>query len=380
MPRKTGTKWKMPCVPWDMWSEAIPMEVITGAETYSPCDDLWVITTYFNPCHYRTRLVNYQIFAQRLERSGISMLTVECAFGTDDFELSPAPNLLQVRGPHVLWQKERLLNVAVAKLPPHVEKVAWVDGDVLFSNPDWAVQTSHLLEDFPVLQLFEHGLELAPGATSYCGEGPSRKAFAYNWIQDSNLLHRNRFRYHGQTGLAWAARRKLLGKHGLYDAALAGNGDRLIAHAMCGDFDSPCIQMSTSFGVGGHLRQHLLVKMLLNLLRPITPVAWRRWLAPWYILRRTNSRFKQHFIAWGKAFYRDVQGRLSYVPGAALHLWHGDMVNRQYSVNRVQLHRYGFDPVTDLRIGPSGCWEWKTNKPELRRWAEEFFYLRREDG
>jgi len=47
--------------------------------------------------------------------------------------------------------------------------------------------------------------------------------------------------------------------------------------------------------------------------------------------------------------------------------------------NRV-LAAFGFDPARDIRIGPSGCWEWASRKPELHRWAREYFYFRREDG
>lgn len=355
------------------------MEAIPGAETYTPCDDLWVITAYFNPCHYAARLKNYQVFVERLERSGIPLFTVECAFGTDDFELPPAPHLLQVRGPHVLWQKERLLNVAVSKLPAHVEKVAWIDSDVIFANPDWAVRTSLLLEDQAVLQLFERAIWLPPGATSFRGDGRPVEGFVHAWTRDPNVLYATRYEQHGHTGFAWAARRQLLEKHGLYDAALDGTGDHLMAHAMCGDLDSPCIRTSMSFGAGGHLRKYRPVKTLLSLLRHFIPVAWRSRLAPWHVFRHTNSKFKQHFITWGKAIHQDIQGQITYVPGTLLHLWHGDTRRRQYIANQVQLHRHGFDPATDLRLGSSGCWEWNTHKPALRRWIEESFYCRRED-
>jgi hypothetical protein len=34
----------------------------------------------------------------------------------------------------------------------------------------------------------------------------------------------------------------------------------------------------------------------------------------------------------------------------------------------------------DLAVGPSGAWEWASCKPELHRWAADYFRLRNEDG
>ncbi|NJM54582.1 MAG: hypothetical protein HC841_00420 [Verrucomicrobiae bacterium] len=55
---------------------------------------------------------------------------------------------------NVLWQKERLLNLAIARLPPSVTKVAWVDADILFLDPDWAYRAEEMLDEHPVIQLF----------------------------------------------------------------------------------------------------------------------------------------------------------------------------------------------------------------------------------
>ena len=42
---------------------------------------------------------------------------------------------------------------------------------------------------------------------------------------------------HGHTGFAWAARRSVLDKHGLYDCQILGNGDFVMGHAMYGSED-----------------------------------------------------------------------------------------------------------------------------------------------
>lgn len=151
------------------------MEEIHSSELYNNSDDLWVITCYFNPNNYRSKLANYRIFADRILKSGINLLTVECAFGDTPFVLGPFPNVLQIRSQHIMWQKERLLNIALSHLPKEVEKVAWLDCDILFSNADWAVQASKLLDSVPVVQLFENAVRLPKGQyVKFCVNSRSR--------------------------------------------------------------------------------------------------------------------------------------------------------------------------------------------------------------
>jgi len=127
-----------------------------AASRYDVVHDLWVIAAYYNPHGYKTRAKNHALFAAKLEQSGIPLLTVECAFGDEPFALPDGPQVLKLCCASVLWQKERLLNVAVSALPPRCTKVAWLDADILFARPDWAVLTSKLLDTYAVVQVFDH--------------------------------------------------------------------------------------------------------------------------------------------------------------------------------------------------------------------------------
>ena len=62
-----------------------------------PMSDLFVITTYFNPCGYATRRENYDRFMAGMRRAGVPCITVECAFGDDAFELPASLGVIQVR-------------------------------------------------------------------------------------------------------------------------------------------------------------------------------------------------------------------------------------------------------------------------------------------
>ena len=86
-----------------------------GAYTY--VDDLWIITSFFNPQGYKTKLRNYELFLEKIERSGLNCVVVECAFGNTPFSLRRSLKVLQIRGKDIMWQKERLLNLAIQRLP-----------------------------------------------------------------------------------------------------------------------------------------------------------------------------------------------------------------------------------------------------------------------
>ena len=123
---------------------------------------LWGITCYFNPAGYQNRLINYRLFRSRLN---VPLVAVELSF-TGEFELraDDAEILLQIAGGDVMWQKERLLNIALSALPRECDIVAWLDCDVIFASPTWADDARHALKDNLLVQLFNERLNLIPGA------------------------------------------------------------------------------------------------------------------------------------------------------------------------------------------------------------------------
>ena len=125
--------------------------------------DLFVITSYFNPAGYETKRANFKKFVRGIEVAGANLLVAELAFGDTPFELAPGEHVLQLRASDVMWQKERLLTIAVERLPPSCRKVAWLDCDVLFENPDWLSQTADALEHYVIVQPFSRAIHLKRG-------------------------------------------------------------------------------------------------------------------------------------------------------------------------------------------------------------------------
>ena len=101
----------------------------------TPASDFWAITSYFNPAGYGSRRANYRHFRKHL---GVPLVAVELSFD-GNFELTEgdAEILIQLTGGDVMWQKERLLNLALEALPPECDKVMSIDCDVIFTDPDW---------------------------------------------------------------------------------------------------------------------------------------------------------------------------------------------------------------------------------------------------
>jgi hypothetical protein len=313
--------------------------IITAASRYKPADDLGIVTCYFNSHRYQSKRRNFVEFERPLLDSGLQLVTVECAFGDADFELPPAPHVVRLRARDVMWQKERLLNLAIAKLPPYITKIAWLDGDILFENPEWAVETSRALDMCHILQPFDHALRLRPGQHAYNGSGERYRSFAAVHAAFPSLARVAPFALHGHTGLAWAARRDIMQALGLYDAAIAGGADHLMAHAVCGDFGSRCLRETFS-----NCRSYL-----------------------------------EHFRQWAESAWLAIRGHVGFVPGAALHLWHGETKFRGHYQRKEALSHFAFDPVRDLRLEDNGLWCWSDRTPGLRTWGLEYFARRRED-
>jgi hypothetical protein len=304
--------------------------------------DLWAITCYFNPCRYKTKRENYDAFIEGMKAVGANIITAELAFGDEEFELEPGDNVLQLRGWGLMWQKERLLNIAASRLPDACKKVAWLDNDLIFENPNWVEQTSKALDRYMVVQPYTNVVRLPRGTRKFDGRGEKYVSFGHVFAQNPGLARTGEFYQHGHSGFAWAARRELIDECGLYDACLTCSGDHLMTHAFAGGMiHSPCLP---------------------------------RMIGP-------QKRYLEHFWKWATKARDMVNGRIGPVPGRVLHLWHGELADRRYARLNQEFMTFDFDPEKHLRFDESGLWEWTDETPEpMRKWASEMFWMRREDG
>jgi hypothetical protein len=305
---------------------------------------LWAMTTYFNPCGYRRRLENYHTFRRELT---VPLVTVELSFdGAFALESPDADILVQLSGGDVMWQKERLLNVALAALPRDCAKVAWLDCDVIFENAEWPEAAAQALDRHAVIQLFAQSRELGRDAdagpdrrehSQHKGEALAR-ALATGRLKPDILLSANKGPLNVECGMAWAARTEIFRQHSFYDACILGCGDGAIIAGIFGNF------------------QDLIDYLLMN------------------------SQRAQHYLNWAEPFHATVRGDLGFCEGTLYHLWHGDREDRHYLRRRMEFSRFDFDPFHDISVDRTGCWRWNTDKPQMHRFTREYFSWRLEDG
>ena len=302
---------------------------------------MWAITSYYNPVRYRRRLSNYRIFRANL---GVPLVTVELSFdGRFDLADQDADILIQLSGGAVLWQKERLLNLAVKAVPAGVKNVAWFDCDVVLKRADWTNEAQRQLDEFNVVQLFSDVIHLEcedheKNAANGNGQAPVPGVASLSnapELLSVEKLTAKKVRFN--PGLAWAANRTLIEDHGFYDAAIVGGGDSLMAYAMYG-------------------RPAVLVKRF-----------------------RLGAARERHYLKWAVPFHKSVAERIGHVSGTIGHLRHGDAENRAYFDRQEWLAGFDFDPDVDLRIGANGAWHWARPRPDLEEFLRRYFVSRAED-
>jgi hypothetical protein len=307
-------------------------------------DDIWAITAYFNPVGYRSRLANYKTFRDRLT---LPLVTVELAYdGRLELGELDADILVQIRGGDVLWQKERLLNIALDAVPESCDKVVWVDCDLIFEPADPWLEVSQKLDEYVLVQPFNEALDLPAGWNggdlAASGDVPGRSigyaaatGIPMDRVLSTDLSGERRPPW--RSGFGFAFRREVITQHDFYYGRVLGGNDRAMVCGALGQLDA---------------------------------------LAEGHYL---TVRQKEHFNEWAEPFFEAVSGRMGYADATVGHLFHGQISNRCYAERHRALRALDFDPYTDIALDDNGCLRWSTEKPRLHRLAFEHFIGRRED-
>ena len=314
---------------------------------------LWAITSYFNPMGYRTRRANYALFWKHLK---LPLLTVEQGHqGRFELDREDATVLVQIPSRDVMWQKERLLNLAVERLPLECHTVVWLDSDILFEREDWPERGIEELQHATMVQLFSRAYYL-PSAVDF-GRSLAEQSYLQRRSTASGLAERvldqnelgtslEILKAHGMAcdysnGHAWMMRRENLRQTGFYEAMVVGGGDYVHLQAAIGQFEPVR---------DGH--------------------GWKEG----------HSRQYRHYLRWAERFYRIVQGRIGLVAGNIFNLWHGELLDRQYLPRHRILTAHDFDPDQDIAVDDGGGLRWNSDKPALHQAVRDYFRDRQEDG
>ena len=271
-------------------------------------EKLHVVIVMSNPSNFATRYILTKEFIKRIsmEESNVELYIVELAYGTQRFHITERgnPRHLQLRAKDVLWHKENMINLAVEKLLPKTwQAMAWIDADIEFENVNWAVDTLKLLNgSFDVVQLFSHACDMNEKKASMS----VFNSFGYCLVK--NTMSQGGINY-PHPGFAWAIRRQAYEQiGGLYERAILGSGDHIMAKAFIGEGRS-------AISVESH---------------------------PGYLadILRFQDKAKQL--------------RVGYTPGVIRHHWHGSKANRKYMERWQILVKHNYDPSVFLTKNADG--------------------------
>lgn len=257
-----------------------------------------IIACFYNPLNSPYRLLAFQKWYRSIKH--LNHRIIECLIGDQTKSQLPKSKFIsQIKTQSLLWHKEALLNRVISELPSTFQYVFWLDTDVLFTNPNWLVEAVEQLQTNNLVQPFEYCVhlqrhQLKPDfrvddyratASESIRHPQLWRSFASNF--GNGLARDTNYDRHGHVGFAWGARREILDQMSLYDKALIGGADHIMAHAAAGQIPHPCIAKSFTDNL-------------------------------------------EEVETWSKKFYQLVKGRIGFVSGDLYHIWHGDVQNRQY--------------------------------------------------
>lgn len=300
--------------------------------------NLHVIATCFNPIRYLSRYTLYSDFVAMATAAGATVWVAELAFGERPSEVSECddPYHLQFRTSAEVWHKEAMINAAVRRLPRDWQYVAWVDADVMFTNPQWVQETIQQLQHYQIVQMFVNAVDMCP-ANSILKRVSSFGAAAADGKVTTKVGDYYYANQHFHPGYAWACRRDAWdAMGGLLDVNIIGGGDYQMAQAIVGQGERT-------------------------------------------IPKGSSPGYRRHVMAW-QSHAAALKRSIGPVPGTILHYWHGPKSKRGYIDRWKVLSDNKFDPLFDLKRDWQGLWQLAGNKPALRDGLMNYFRSRCEDS
>ena len=297
---------------------------------------LYVIAVISNPARYDRRYQLFNEFCNRMQlEPQVRLVTIELQHGMRDFATN---SKIRLRAKTEIWHKENMINIAIRKLPPDWEYVAWIDTDISFKRPDWCRETLNQLQTHKIVQLFSSANDMGPRNQTLI----THPGFCYQYY-NQQVLDVNKGYSYWHPGYAWACRREIyenLG--GLIDFTILGSGDYHMAMAFIENVDRSFIRNGKEVEYHGNYR--ILIKIF-------------------------EERCKEF-----------LKKDIGYVEGTIDHHFHGDKKNRGYATRDQILIKNKYDPLRDIIMNADGLWELAPFKATLRDQIRIYFRQRNEDS
>jgi len=274
-------------------------------------DKLHVIMVISNPCNYAIRYKLAKEFIQHMEdNNNVILYVVELVYGNQQYNITDSNNKrhLQLQTDQIpIWHKENMINLGVKKLLPNTWKAfAWIDADLEFDNPNWALDTLKILNGTKdIVQLFTNVFFLDDhGDTEILFT-----SFGYQYVKKTKRAYTGYEISFWHPGFAWACTRELYEKMGgLYEYAITGDGDYYMENAMLGDYNS-------------------------------------------VFSEEASDDFRKSLQIYEN---KVVGAKIGYVPGVLRHNYHGSVENRNYAMRAKILTSHNYSPSLHLTKDNNG--------------------------
>lgn len=256
-----------------------------------------------------------------------------------------------------LWIKENIINVVVQNyLPKDWKYFVWLDGDVVFLNPNWPEELIYKYNNTEtnVIQMFQHLSYLDRNYNIYADQDSKdffqnlsflQIGMMYMYSPDSERENNKRGNmlvsgpYWGAPGMAWSMNRSFYNKiGGLFEFAIAGEADFLQVRA---------------------------------------------WHPNYFVLfnKREPALDRMPYSAGYRDFVYDFakkskEVKIGYLTGTITHYFHGTIPSRQYGYRLGILHKHSFDPRIHLLRDERGILSIHPNCKGLITDLEEYFKQR----
>lgn len=278
---------------------------------------LHVIGVIQNPVRYHSRYRLFRQWAKEMHQTkNVKLHVVEAVYGDRHPECRPhfnEYNYHQVRIHSEIWLKENLINIGVKNLlPKNWKYLAWVDCDVHFRDPHWALGTIHQLQHYNIVQPWQSANDL-----DFHGN------IMNTWTSFGSLIARGKPIYHDKT------------KQGQgYEYGHTGYA------VACTRYFFENVQKLADFNIVG-AGDHLMLWSCVNKADSTMP-------------KQISRGYREACEDWERKAFHATAGLVGFTPGRLEHHWHGSKVRRQYWNRwRILLENH-FDPKHDLAYDSQG--------------------------
>lgn len=293
---------------------------------------LYAVATYFNPCKFATKRINYLRFRKKSLEQGLPLVVVELSFdGTYEIAETDAEIVLRRSSGDKVFQKEAMFNSALKELPSDCDKVVLIDADILFDDPFWVQKTSDMLDRCNMVQPFSKAVwQNVMGDAGRQRDSWAKVLFEFG----PQYLSKNT--YMGHPGHAMAFRREVLNQCQLYPFAILGGGDTCMTQGLFVNFHEE-----------------------IN-------------------LEKFGFFWSEHINKWSAGWRKAIDNNIGCLNGYCRHLWHGELVNRMYGRRSALLSH--FDPSIHVKLNDEGMVVWTSAATKkMKDIVRDYYAGRKED-